>query len=160
MSKDVNSDYNFKAWVVFHQAAVATNKVREAELFKYGISRIQVGILFVVKNSNEPLSPTQISRRLIQEPHSTAELLNRMEKHGLIKKTKDPLMKNIKRVTLTEKGEEIYREVMKIETIDELLSCLSPEEITTLLTCSKKLRDEALKHLPNRHPWQLLFDSD
>jgi len=158
MEKGVDYIYEFKVWNIFNQASEAMIKVYENELFRqYGISRIQLGVLFLVKNSDKPLSPTEISRVLLREPHTTAALINRMEKQGLVKKTRDKRMKNIKRVSLTREGEELFTKAMGVNTPYELLSCLSPEEKDSLLVCSGKIRDEALKHLTVRRIWDPLF---
>lgn len=153
---------NLRIWAIFNQAAEATMKVVDNELFrKYGISRIQAHVLYIVKNSSNLLSPSEISRRLLREPHSAGSLINRMEKQGLIKKTRDPVMKNISRISLTENGEETYsRMVREMETPHKLLSYLSSEEKAVLLKCSEKLRDEALELLVIKRLWSPLFDED
>jgi len=158
MGKGIDYNYEFKVWNIFNQASEAMIKAYENELFRqFGISRIQLGVLFIVENSAKPLSPTEISRMLLREPHTTAALINRMEKQGLVKKTRDKRMKNIKRVSLTREGKELLTKAMRVNTPYELISCLSPEEKDALLICSEKIRDEALKHLTVRRFWEPLF---
>lgn len=147
-----------KLWSIFNQASEAAIKAIDHELYRnFEISNIQLSVMYVVKKSSNPLSPTEISRMLLREPHTTAALINRMEKQGLIKKNRDHRMKNIKRISLTKKGEELYTKAIEMETPSELLSCLSPEEKETLLACSEKIRDEALRHLTVRRIWDPLF---
>lgn len=149
---------DFKLWSIFNQGSEAAIKVFDTELFRnFGISYIQMAVMYVIKNTGKPLSPTEISRVLLREPHTTAALINRMEKQGLVKKTRDSRMKNIKRVSLTRKGEDIYAKAIEDETRFQLLSCLSPEEKECLLACSEKIRNEALKHLTVRRLWEPLF---
>ncbi|MFC2017750.1 MarR family winged helix-turn-helix transcriptional regulator [Chloroflexota bacterium] len=158
MEEKVIFDGDFKIWSIFNQASEAAIKTIDNELFRnLEISYIQLGVMYVVKNSSNRLSPTEISRVLLREPHTMAALINRMEKQGLIKKTKDHRMKNIKRISLTRKGEEFYTKAMAVGTPSQLLSCLSPEEKESLRVCSEKIRNEALRHLTIRRLWEPLF---
>lgn len=157
-----SSDYrdDIKLWRLFNQTAELTFKARENELFEYGLSRVQAGVLIRLKAADTPLSPTEISRKLCRQPNSTTNLLSRMEKGGLIKKTKDPEMKNIKRFSLTEKGKELYKQVIDMETPYKLLSCLSPEEKATFSTCLSKLRDVAINDLASKRASRHMFSID
>lgn len=108
----------------------------------------QAAVLFVVKAIGEQATPAQISRWLIREPHTVSTLLVRMEKQGLLRKTKDLERKNQVRVTLTEKGEEALRKGMKEETtISKIMSRLSNEEQDCLRAHLETLRSKALEEL-------------
>lgn len=158
MVENYTKDDDFKLWSIFNQASEAAIKVVDNELFrKLDLSYIQLGVMYVVKHSSKPLSATEISRILLREPHTTAALINRMEKNGVIKKTKDSRMKNIKRISLSRKGEELYDKAMEIGMPSSLLACLSSEEKETLLKCSEKIRSEALSQLTVRRLWEPLF---
>lgn len=158
MDKNLDPDFNFRVWTIFHQAAESSIKVVENELFReHGISYIQLAVMYVVKNSKNKLSPTEISRILLREPHTTAALINRMEKQGIVKKTKDSKMKNIKRVSLTRKGEELYVKAMAVESPFQLLSGLSTEEKEAFLTSTEKIRNAAVDQLTVRRIWEPLF---
>jgi DNA-binding MarR family transcriptional regulator len=47
-------------------------------------------------------------------------------------------------VTLTEKGKKAFKDSLKKDSIREIMSCLSEEEIQTLIPLMKRLRDKAL----------------
>jgi DNA-binding MarR family transcriptional regulator len=109
-----------------------------------------------VKNSEGPATPADLSRWLFREPHTVSQLLIRMEKQGLLKRTKDLKYKNRLRLTLTEKGEEAYQQQTQMRAIGNILSSLSQEECDKLGVNLKKLRDEAVRELDSR-PRQLPF---
>lgn len=112
----------------------------------------QAAVLFVVKAIGEQATPAKISRWLIREPHTVSTLLVRMEKRGLIRKTKDLERKNQVRVTLTEKGEMALRQVMKVEsTISKIMSRLPNEEQDCLRAHLETLRSKALEELRIRY---------
>lgn len=160
MEKETDFD-DIKLWTVFNQASEAGIKVIDSELFRsHEMSYIQLSVMYIIKTSKKLLSPSEISRILLREPHTTAALINRMQKHGLVMKTRDPRMKNIKRILLTRKGEDFYAKASKEEIRPQLLACLSQEEKEFLLACSEKIRDEALKQLTVRRIWDPLFGAD
>jgi DNA-binding MarR family transcriptional regulator len=106
----------------------------------------QASVLFVLKAIGEPATPTEMSRWLLREKHTVSELISRMEKQGLVRKTKGLKRKNLVGVTLTDKGEEALRQgMMKEKTIRKIMSCLSNEEQDSLRGHLEKLRSKALE---------------
>ena len=143
-------------WALLSQASNALGRVADSELSQAGISMMQAAVLVFVKNSKEPVIPAHISRWLFREPHTVSQLLLRMEKQGLVKRTKDLDRKNQVRITLTEKGEKAFQQQSEMRGIGRILSTLTPEECNKLGASLKKLRDEAIKELDTR-PRQLPF---
>jgi DNA-binding MarR family transcriptional regulator len=143
-------------WALLDQATTAMSRVADNELSQAGITMIQGAVLYFVKNAKEPVIPAHISRWLFREPHTVSQLLMRMEKQGLVKRTKDLDRKNQLRITLTEKGEQAYQKQIEMRSIGKILSTLSPEECDKLGACLKKLRDEAVKELDSK-PRELPF---
>ena len=143
-------------WALLDQATTAMSRVADNELSEAGITMIQGAVLYFVKNAKEPVIPAHISRWLFREPHTVSQLLMRMEKQGLVKRTRDLDRKNQVRITLTEKGETAYKQQAEMRVISKVLSTLSPEECNKLGASLKKIRDEAIKELDVR-PRQLPF---
>ncbi|MDR9459901.1 MAG: MarR family transcriptional regulator [Dehalococcoidia bacterium] len=137
-------------WALLSQASNALGRVADSELSQVGISMMQAAVLVFVKNSKEPVIPAHISRWLFREPHTVSQLLMRMEKQGLVKRTKNLDRKNQVRITLTEKGEKAFQQQSEMRGIGRILSVLTPEECNKLGASLKKLRDEAIKELDTR----------
>ena len=137
-------------WALLDQATTAISRVADNELSQAGITMIQGAVLYFVKNAKEPVIPAHISRWLFREPHTVSQLLMRMERQGLIKRTKDLDYKNRLRITLTEKGEKAYQKQIEMRSIGKILSTLSPEECDKLGANLKKMRDAAVKVLDSR----------
>ena len=140
-------DLYYNLWVLLAQTKDAVLRARQKELHRYGISATQSAALFAIQAIGDKATPAEISRWLFREPHSVSELLSRMEKEGLVRKTKDLDRKNQVRVELTEKGYEAYDQSMKQESIHKIMSSLSEEAREQLRSCLQTLRDEALKEL-------------
>jgi DNA-binding MarR family transcriptional regulator len=141
----VDEDYNL--WVLLHQTTDAVIRARQKELDQFGISFIEVGVLVVIQTIGEKATPSEISRRIFREPHTVSALLNRMEKRGLLRKTKDLDRKNMVRVTITEKGRQAYDKSTRRKSIYRMISSLSEEERQQLRACLEKLRNKAFKEL-------------
>ena len=107
------TDQDYRLWVLLHQTRDAVHIARKKELGRFEISTIQAAALFIIQAIGEQATPAEISRWLFRKPHSVSGLLNRMEKEGLVKKTKDLDKKNLVRVTLTEKGRQAYNHSLK-----------------------------------------------
>lgn len=142
---EVNRDYNL--WTLLHQVSDIIFSAREAELQQYGIPGMQAEVLFAIKTIGKDATPAQISRMLFRRPHSVSGILSRMEKAGLIKKTKDLKRKNLVRVTLTTKGEQAYKQALKRKSVQRIISALSETEQEKLKSLLETLRSRGLKEL-------------
>jgi len=74
-----------------------------------------------------------------------------MEKQGLVRKVNDLERKNMIRIVLTEKGEQVYQRSREMKVIPKILSCLSPEERDNLRTYLETLRNKALGEIGIRY---------
>ena len=140
-------DEEYSLWVLLSQAADATAKARQKELDRYGISTVEAAVLFTIQAIGDTATPAEISRWLLRESHTVSELLSRMEKDGLVSKTKDLDRKNLVRVTITEKGREAYDHSTKWNSVRRLMSSLSEGERRQLRSYLERVRDRALKEL-------------
>ena len=142
-----SADQDYNLWVLLQQVGHAAFKARQKELNQYGISNMQAMVLFVIQAIGNKATPAEISRWVFREPHSVSGLLSRMEKDGLVRKVKDLGRKNLVRVALTEKGQQVYHQSTKIKSIRKVISSLSEEERRQLGSCLETLRNEAFKEL-------------
>jgi len=147
MKSYADSDEDYTLWVLLRQACDAALRARDKELSQYGISVEEAAVLFVVEANGERATPSEISRWLFREPHSTSGLIIRMEKDGLVRKLNDLERKNMLRVVMTEKGREAYEKSTARESIHRTMSSLSEDERQLLRSCLERLRNEALKEL-------------
>ena len=106
----------------------------------------------IVKSSEGPVTPAEISRSLFREPHTISGLLTRMEKQGLVKRVRDLDRKNMVRIAITDKGEKAYRKLGDVNAIRNILSCLSAKEQENLKEYMIKVRRKALEELRMRQP--------
>ncbi|MFC1867278.1 MarR family winged helix-turn-helix transcriptional regulator [Thermodesulfobacteriota bacterium] len=147
MVKSIIKNEDYRLWVLMRLTRDAMAKSREKELRRYGISSRESAVLFIIQAVGDKPTPAEISRWMFREQHSVSTLLNRMEKKGLIKKTKDLDRKNMVRVSLTDKGRQTFDKSSQTESIHRLLSVLSKKEYKQLFSILGILRDRALEDL-------------
>ena len=138
-------DRYYQLWWLIIIMRRAMYRARTKELFQYGITPEEASFLFAMQAIGYKATPTEISRWLLREPHSTLGLLSRMEKKGLVTKSKDLEKKNLVRVAMTEKGQQAYEQAAKRESIHRILSSISDDECERLVACLQLLRDKALE---------------
>jgi DNA-binding MarR family transcriptional regulator len=73
------------------------------------LSLRQFGVLYALRDG--PLSPGQLARRLRVTPAVITGLLDRMERHGYLRRETDPEDRRRLRLVLTESGREVGQEV-------------------------------------------------
>jgi len=139
-------------WGRLFLTTTLVERAREVELSRVKISLIQAMVLYALKLSKEPLTPSRLARMLCREPHSMSALIDRMEKQGLVKKKHDLFPKNLVRVVVTAKGEEAFQRQRSVNAVINITSSLTKEERETLGSCADKLRLRASELLREMQP--------
>jgi len=136
----VELNENELLWVRLFLATKLVERARQVELSRVNISLVQAMVLYALKISPEPLTPSKLARMLVREPHSMSALIDRMEKQGLVEKKHDLSPKNLVRVVVTAKGEEAFQRQRSVNAVTNITSGLTKEERETLGSCSDKMR--------------------
>lgn len=135
---------------LLNQTTETIFRARQAELLEYNISNSQGAVLFITKALGEEATISEISRWLLRKPHTISEMIYRMEKKGLVKKTKAPNRKTIVKIELTPKGLEVYQKSKKRQSFQNILSCLSTEERQQMISYLQRLKEGATNELRSR----------
>jgi len=150
--REIEVNENEMLWGRLFLAAKVVERAREIELSRVNISLIQAMVLYALKLSPEPLTPSRLARMLCREPHSMSALIDRMEQQGLVEKKHDLSRKNLVRVVVTPKGEEVFQRQRSVNTVANLTSTLTKEERQALGTCVDKLRVKATELIRKMTP--------
>ncbi|MFC1947812.1 MarR family winged helix-turn-helix transcriptional regulator [Chloroflexota bacterium] len=117
-------------------------KAVKLELAQYQMSQSQVKVMHMLAQSEEGLTPGQLSESAIRELNSITTLVNRMQKKGLVTKIKkDGDHKTY--VFLTDKGLDIYNNTVTERSIMLIFDTLSDEEKYQLTVLLSKLQTKA-----------------
>jgi DNA-binding MarR family transcriptional regulator len=105
----------------------------------YGLTTLQYTTLSVLGTRGQPLSNAQLARRTYMTPQSMIEVIDALERMGLIRRNAHPNHRRIYPASLTAKGRRVLAacdaEVDEME--EEMLSELGPEERASLLAWLK-----------------------
>ena len=146
MTTSGNIDKDYILWVLLDQTRDTIFKLREDELSQFGATVVEAGVLFVIQRLGDKATPAKISQWMLRQHHTASALLKRMEKKGLIKRTKDPVRGNTWIISLTEKGENISNQSSIRDSLHAVMSVLSEKEQEQLYKYLVKLRDNAIQH--------------
>ena len=117
---------------------------RKRELDPSGVTMKRARALWGIGAMNRPTTVAEMSPMLGRDRHTTAQMLRRMEKEGLLERHQGLYRNNAIAWTLTDKGEEdLRRSLERHEIIDEIVSVLPEDEKKSLNDCLKRLRDAA-----------------
>jgi len=148
MQKKFSDDRDYSLWVLLHQVKDIIFRAREKELRLYGITPMEAATLFILINMFGGKSSTnKISEVILKKPHTVAGYISRMERDGLVTKSKDKNQEGIKIIKITQKGKRAFINSTKRESINKILSCLSKEEHQQLKSILEKLRESGLNSL-------------
>jgi DNA-binding MarR family transcriptional regulator len=134
-------------YVLLQRTAKLAFKVRGRELGYHGISAMHAAVLDAVHEIGRKATPAEIARRLVREPHTISNLVNRMERQGLVRKVHDLDRKNLVRVEMTPKGEAAYTRLAQRISVHDLLSEISDEECRQISENLRKIHDRAYQLL-------------
>jgi len=141
------ADRHYRLWALLHQTRHTIHEALKKEMRPLGVSPRQVAALLIIEAIEKPATPSRISYWLMRDRASVSVLLDRMERKGLINKTRDPVHKNLIAVTLTEKGKRVYSRIISSEMIHDMFSALSDEQHQQLMNCLDLLWGKALEVL-------------
>ena len=106
-------DEYFNLWWLLILTRRAMHKAHQKELAAYSIKPEEAAILFALDTIGEDATMAEISRLTFRKPHSIAHILNKMEKKGIIKRSKDLPRRNLIRIQMTELGKAQFQIVQK-----------------------------------------------
>lgn len=122
-------------------------KVKNNEFRRHGLTIRQFAVLDLVSIIGDGATPSEISIKLMRQPHSVSRLLMRMEKKGLVSRTKNQEVRTNLNIALTDKGRRLLEKARNTDTTRDIRSCLSDEEFQQLIDSLKKVRSTIITKL-------------
>ena len=147
MSAENRERESFYLWALIRNISHLMGRARDRELARYGLTVTQSAILSAVKRLGEAATPGSIALFLYRESTTISNTLIRMEKQGLVKRTRDPMRRREVRITLTPPGEDALGEAGKRDIINRALAGLTEAESREMIEKLEPLRDVLLREL-------------
>ena len=98
-------------------------------------------VLLLISSIGKEANATGLSRLLDRNPNTLSTILDRMEKDGLVKKTRDTTDRRLVYVAMTEKGKKIVKaaKLTGDKLIEKFTGIFTPEERQTIQAFTTKL---------------------
>ncbi|WP_054684178.1 MarR family winged helix-turn-helix transcriptional regulator [Rhodothermus marinus] len=109
----------------------------------FGVTPTQYNVLRILRGSHPgKLTCTEIGRRMLDRTPDVTRLLNRLERAGLVTRSRASHDKRVVEVGITEKGLELLARMQPVVDAaqERLMSRLSPEELRLLSELLDRLR--------------------
>jgi DNA-binding MarR family transcriptional regulator len=134
LSAKKNDKFNkyFEIWEILARTQHAIYNARELQLREYDITPDQAYILLRIHQLNNKATQAQIANFIFRKQNTVSINVKRMEKQGWLKRNANKNQKRNVTLSLTKKGEEIYNKTLNRETIINIMSSLSMEQIEQL----------------------------
>ena len=147
MTVEIREQDNVYLWALIRNISHLMGRARDRELAQYGLTVTQSAILSAVKRLAGTATPGSIAQFLYRESTTISNTLIRMEKQGLVKRTRDPMRRREVRVTLTKSGEAALTDAGERDVINRAMTGLTAGESRALIEAMKPLRDTLLGEL-------------
>ena len=142
-----NGEREYDTWILLSRVYHMIAKLRRLELAKYNIQPVQAYILLILNSLGGETSPTELARYAYEDKSAISDILIRMEKQGLITKTKEVAGNSRVKVKMTEKGEKALKLSSEREYLRRVMSVLTAEKLEQLDSCLGLIRDNAITQL-------------
>ena len=141
------TDEYYEMALLISQVSQSLYQARYQELKKYGLTPRKAALLNMVSMIGKKATPAEIARWVYRKPHSITELINRMEKEGLVTRVKDLERRNLTRIEMTEKGRNLHHLSLNRKVITRIMSSLTKEERKQLRLLLQIIRSSALEEI-------------
>ena len=137
----------FKNWISVVQAEKAIVRSLSKALQPFDLKLAQLDMLMNLYR-HPGMSQHDLARKLLVGRSNITMLLPQLEKQGLLTRESDPRDKRVLRLTLTQQGEDLLMEALKVytELIDRVMAQSSPAQCDAMgeqmRRISEMLKDE------------------
>ncbi|MES1171027.1 MAG: MarR family transcriptional regulator [Actinomycetota bacterium] len=120
--------------------AVLMRRFAAAEIWERASMR-EYDVLYTLSKCDEALRLTELGQHVLLSQPALSRLVDRLVERGLVFRCEDPADARAVRVSLTEEGREVQREIGRAHARDvsAAMEPLTTEELETLRTLTAKL---------------------
>ena len=143
------NEQRLKTWLLCHQTYDSVFRCEEAVFAKEGLTTQQHAVLMAIKHIDDPVTVSEVAHWLERTTNGISMLIDRMEKGGLLKKSRDLRDRRSVRLVMTKKGKDILEQatISGWELVQEILSDFSDQDLRTLISLVERMREKAFGYL-------------
>ncbi len=109
------AEFKNQIWVLMRDITDRMNGVFHPIIDRYGLTIMQMRVLFEIRQANG-CTVSGLSRRVCAAGANVSALCKRLERAGLLERSRDPRDERVVRITLTEAGRRTVDEVDELVT--------------------------------------------
>jgi DNA-binding MarR family transcriptional regulator len=147
MEEKISSNIERYAWLLVGRARHIMLKARQKELAPYEISPQQAHVIDALYYLGQKATLAELAKDSDRGIASISALLTRLEKDGLVNKSRENRKSVLKKFDLTEKGTNAQEIISKRLSIHKIMSVLSEEELRQLISVLQKIISSSEKYL-------------
>lgn len=134
----------YDAWVATSQAAIVLERAVDAGLRPHGLSAYQ-GVALLVLAEHGPQRMSHLARFLLQQTQTTTDLVDRLERRGLVQRARHESDRRVVLVEITDQGRAIVGDIAGTMTSvgEQAFGGLSRAELTRMIPSMRRVRDSA-----------------
>jgi MarR family transcriptional regulator for hemolysin len=138
-----------RLWLLLHRVRDALVRCEDSIFSEYGITLEQFTVLGQTKIRGGSMRIIDLARALESAPNSVSNLVDRMVKAGLVRRTRGKIDRREVRVSLTSKGENVINLATPAgwEFIQEILSSIPDAEKRALVSRLETLKSDLVGYL-------------
>jgi DNA-binding MarR family transcriptional regulator len=138
-------DHHYNLFLLAGLTLNAIFRARHVQVKDVGLTPTQFHLLLLASELGDEAFPAEIARWMMLKPPTVSTLCNRMEKGGFIVRRSFRNNKKLKRIVITQKGEEAMARLSEErDVLTTIMGSLSQEEYRQLWTLLEKLMHTAL----------------
>lgn len=132
-------------WNLLQQTYLLAFRHLEQVTNKVGLSHSQAAALGVLSAADRALPLSHLARYLTQEAQSTTELADRLERRGLVRRTRDARDRRLVLLELTDEGREMFAGIQPniVDAGEQVFAGLSDRDRAKLADLLKPVRERA-----------------
>jgi len=127
-------------------------RISDREMASHGFSAKLASVLLAIKALGNRATSSEIARWRLRNASTMSSFLKRLEKQGLVRKLNSPRKSQHNRMSLTEKGEEYFKQAIAAESIVQIFQVFTPEELAELGVSLETIRERAIEELAQLSP--------
>jgi DNA-binding MarR family transcriptional regulator len=100
----------YQAWVLIGQAAISLERAVDARLRPWNLNQSQ-GAALAVLVQHGPQRMSHLARFLLQQTQTTTDLVDRLERRGLVRRIRHETDRRVVLVEITDEGRSLLQEI-------------------------------------------------
>ncbi len=134
----------YQAWVAIGQAAVSLERAVDARLRPWSLNQSQ-GAALTVLAQHGPQRMSHLARFLLQQTQTTTDLVDRLERRGLVRRIRHETDRRVVLVEITDQGKALLNEIGDAAwTVGfDAFRTINGTDLRRLTDAARRIRDAA-----------------